>query len=163
MDYLWTPWRYHYVTTTAGEGGDCIFCAAGRGTEDKERLVVFRATHNFVILNRFPYTCGHIMVVPYAHVDTLDALDDAALVELIRLTRECEQHLRSIYHPDGLNIGMNIGRSAGAGVAGHVHMHVLPRWVGDVSFLTSVSETRVLPEVLEITWEKLHQAFQTKR
>ena len=165
MDYLWTPWRYHYVTT-AGEPGDCVFCVAARGTtvaDDKDRLIVFRATHNFIILNRFPYTCGHIMVVPYAHVDTIESLADEALVEMIRLTRESEQNLRAIYSPDGLNIGMNIGRSAGAGVAGHIHMHVLPRWIGDVSFLTSVSETRVLPEALEVTWERLRQAFQPRR
>jgi len=161
MDYLWTPWRYHYVTT-AGEPGDCVFCVAARGSDDKDCLVVFRATHNFIILNRFPYTGGHVMVVPYAHVDTISALEDDALVELIRLTRECEQRLRSVYRPDGLNIGMNIGRSAGAGVAGHIHMHVLPRWTGDVNFVTAVAETRVLPELLEVTWEKLRQAFQTR-
>jgi ATP adenylyltransferase len=158
MDYLWTPWRYHYVTTP-GVPGDCVFCVAARGSNDKDRLVVFRAAHNFIILNRFPYTSGHIMVVPYSHVSTINALEDEALVELIHLTRECETCLRTVYQPDGLNIGMNVGKSAGAGVAAHIHMHVLPRWTGDVSFMTSVSETRVLPEALEVTWERLKQAF----
>src|SRR5262245_57207359 len=145
MDYLWTPWRYHYVTAP-GQTGECVFCAAARAANDKERLVVFRATYNFVVLNRFAYTAGHAMVVPYAHVASISDLADEALVELIRLTRECERHLRSLYTPDGLNIGMNIGKSAGAGVAEHLHQHILPRWTGDSNFMTTVSETRILPE-----------------
>jgi ATP adenylyltransferase len=158
MDYLWTPWRYQYVTRT-GEPGECIFCAAARASGDKERLVVYRAARNFVILNRFPYTCGHLMVVPYEHVATLEELPDETLVELIRLARESERHLRAIYRPEGLNLGMNIGRSAGAGIANHVHLHVLPRWTGDTNFMTVAGETRVVPEDLEVTWEKLHSAF----
>ena len=158
MDYLWTPWRYHYLTTP-GQPGECVFCAAARAANDKERLVVFRATYNLVVLNRFPYTAGHVMVVPYAHVASIGDLADEALVELIRLTRECERHLRSLYTPDGLNIGMNIGKSAGAGVAEHLHQHILPRWTGDSNFMTTVSETRVLPESLDVTWERLSRAF----
>lgn len=160
MDFLWTPWRYHYVTTP-GQPGECVFCAAARSAHDKEHFVVFRAAHNFIILNRFPYTCGHIMVVPYVHVSRLEGLDDEALVEMIRLTRECETHLQVLYEPDGLNVGMNLGKAAGAGIAGHVHMHVLPRWTGDTSFLTSISETRVLPEALEVTWQRLARAFSS--
>src|ERR1043166_6167327 len=140
MDYLWTPWRYHYITTP-GKPDGCIFCEAARSANDKERLVVFRATHNFVVLNRFPYTAGHVMVVPYAHVASIGGLTDDALVELNRLARECERHLRSIYTPDGLNIGINLGKSAGAGVAEHIHQHILPRWVGDSNFMTTVAET----------------------
>ena len=158
MDYLWTPWRYHYVTTP-GQPGDCVFCAAARSAEDKLHLIIYRATYNYVILNRFPYTAGHIMVVPYAHVNRSVALEDEALVELIRLTRECERHLEELYSPDGLNVGMNLGKSAGAGVAEHLHMHVLPRWAGDTSFVTTVSETRILPENLEVTWQRLTRAF----
>jgi ATP adenylyltransferase len=159
MDFLWTPWRYQYVTTT-GEADACIFCAAAADTaHDRERLVVHRAERNMVILNRFPYTCGHVMIVPFEHVATLEDVRDDTLVELIRLARLAELHLRSLYRPDGLNLGFNIGRSAGAGIAGHIHMHALPRWVGDSSFMTSVGETRVLPEALETTWEKLRRAF----
>jgi ATP adenylyltransferase len=154
MDYLWTPWRYQYITKT-GEPGECVFCAAAQAPDDRERLVVHRATHNFVILNRFPYTSGHIMVVPYRHVATLEDVPDDALVELIRLARESERRLRAVYRPDGLNLGMNIGKSAGAGIAGHLHLHVLPRWTGDTNFMTVVGETRVLPEDLEATWERL--------
>ena len=158
MDYLWTPWRYQYISKS-GEPGECIFCAAARGERDQDSLIVHRAERNFVILNRFPYTNGHIMVVPYEHVATLEDLSDAALVELIRLARQSEKHLRAIYRPEGLNLGINIGRSAGAGIADHVHLHILPRWTGDTNFMTAVGETRVLPEDLAATWEKLQRAF----
>ena len=158
MDYLWTPWRYRYVTSTA-EPGECVFCAAGKATSDRESLVVHRASRNFVILNRFPYTSGHIMVVPYEHVASLEELSDEALVEMIRLAREAERRLRALYRPDGLNLGINLGKSAGAGIAGHLHLHVLPRWTGDTNFMTVTGETRVLPESLEVTWERLSRAF----
>lgn len=160
MDYLWTPWRYNYVTTTDSKRGECIFCAAaGDGEHDRERFVVHRAAHNFVILNLYPYTSGHLMVVPYQHVATLTDLDEATLFELIGLAQRSEKHLREIYHPDGLNLGFNLGRSAGAGIAAHLHMHVLPRWTGDTSFITTTAETRVLPEDLDVTWERLRAAF----
>jgi ATP adenylyltransferase len=158
MDYLWTPWRYQYVTTV-GEAAECVFCCAARAADDREWLVVHRAARNLVILNRFPYTGGHVMVVPYEHVPTLEELPDETLVELIRLARQCEMHLRAIYRPDGLNLGINVGRSAGAGIAGHVHLHVLPRWTGDTSFVTTVGETRIVPEELAVTWQKLRAAF----
>ena len=158
MDYLWTPWRYSYVTS-AGDAGECVFCAAGKANSDRESLVVHRASRNFVILNRFPYTSGHIMVVPYEHVSSLEELSDEALVEMIRLAREAEKRLRALYRPDGLNFGINLGKSAGAGIAGHVHLHALPRWTGDTNFMTVVGETRVLPEDLDVTWEKLSHAF----
>jgi len=158
MDYLWTPWRYQYITT-AGEAVGCVLCEASRTADDRAWLVAHRAAHNFVILNRFPYTNGHVMVVPYEHVATLEELADDTLVEMARLARTCAKHLRSIYHPEGLNLGMNIGRSAGAGIADHLHLHIMPRWTGDTNFMTTVAETRVLPEELEVTWEKLKGAF----
>lgn len=158
MDYLWTPWRYQYVVATA-QMPECIFCAAARADNDKDVLIVHRAAHNFIILNRFPYTSGHVMVVPYSHVSTLDALDEEAAMEMMRLTRDCERHLRALYKTEGLNIGMNIGKAAGAGVASHLHQHVLPRWSGDVNFMTTVAETRILPEPLDATWERLSKAF----
>jgi len=158
MDYLWTPWRYQYVTKAEG-AGVCVFCAAAQSADDAQTLVVYRGAHNLVILNRYPYCSGHVMVVPYQHVATLEDLSEEALVELIRLGRECTTHLRAAYRPDGLNLGMNLGKSAGAGIAGHLHLHVLPRWTGDTNFMTVVGETRVVPESLDITWEKLHAAF----
>jgi ATP adenylyltransferase len=160
VDYLWTPWRYQYVT--GGEtpsSGECVFCAAARGENDRESLVVHRAQRNFIILNRFPYTNGHVMVVPIEHVSTLTSLADETLVEMMRLARDAEKHLRELYRPDGLNVGLNIGRSAGAGIADHIHMHLLPRWIGDTNFMTVSGETRVLPETLDVTWEKLTGAF----
>ncbi|MDE3166385.1 MAG: HIT domain-containing protein [Acidobacteriota bacterium] len=158
MDYLWTPWRYQYVTGSAAPG-ECVFCTVARGSDDRASLVVHRARHNFVILNRYPYTNGHVMVVPVEHVATLDALNGETLCEMILLARDVERHLRALYRPDGINMGLNIGRAAGAGIAEHVHMHALPRWVGDTNFMTATAETRVLPEALETTWEKLRAAF----
>jgi ATP adenylyltransferase len=136
-----------------------VFCNAARSSDDRENFVVHRAKHNFVILNRFPYTNGHVMVVPYEHIGLLEQMPDDTLVEMMRLAQQTEGHLRAIYRPDGLNLGMNLGRSAGAGIADHVHMHVLPRWTGDTNFMTVVGESRVLPEDLPVTWEKLRAAF----
>jgi ATP adenylyltransferase len=158
MDYLWSPWRYQYITK-AGEPGECVFCAAARAGDDRERLVVWRGEHNFVILNRYPYTSGHLMVVPYLHVSTTEDLPEEALIEMIRLVRAAERNLRAVYSPEGLNIGMNLGKAAGAGIAGHLHMHALPRWTGDTNFMTVVGETRVAPEDLDVTWQRLREAF----
>jgi ATP adenylyltransferase len=158
MDYLWTPWRYQYVTTAGGPGG-CVFCSAWKANDDQATLIVHRAEYNFVILNRYPYTSGHIMIVPYVHVATLEELANEALVEMMVLARECERHLRAVYRPEGLNLGINIGKSAGAGIAEHLHMHALPRWTGDTNFMTAVGETRILPEELEVTWSRMRAAF----
>jgi ATP adenylyltransferase len=155
MDYLWTPWRYQYLTGATGKPDACIFCIAARDHDDRRDLVVHRAAHNFVILNRYPYTNGHLMVVPYQHAASLVEIPDEALAEMMLLARASERHLRALYRPDGLNMGLNLGASAGAGIAGHLHLHALPRWVGDSNFMTVVGETRVLPETLEMTWERL--------
>ncbi len=158
MDRLWTPWRYAYVSQSAPTS-ECIFCEKSRSTADRENLVVCRAQRNFALLNIYPYNNGHLMIAPYEHVATLEAVGGETLEELIRLTRRAEIVLRKVYRPRGLNLGMNIGECAGAGVADHIHMHILPRWPGDVSFMTSIGETRVIPEDLETTWKKLRQAF----
>jgi len=158
MDYLWTPWRYQYITTV-DDAGVCVFCAASQAADDRKTLIVHRAEHNFIILNRYPYTSGHLMVIPYRHVATLTELPDETTAELMRLARRCEEALQAAYRPHGLNLGMNIGKSAGAGIAGHIHLHILPRWTGDTNFMTVVGETRVVPEDLEVTWEKLRAQF----
>ncbi len=160
MDFLWTPWRYAYVST-AREAPACIFCAALRCPADREALIVQRGRHCFIMLNAFPYTSGHVMVVPYEHVDQLDKLAPEAAVEMMALAQRLETALRRLYRPDGLNMGLNIGAAAGAGVAGHIHLHALPRWIGDSSFMTSVGETRVLPEDLAVTWERLRKELGT--
>ena len=160
MDYLWSPWRYQYVTE-AHKDVPCIFCHHAAAHEDDEKnLVVHRAEHNFVMLNLYPYTTGHVMVAPYEHVATLQAASERALEEMMVLARTTERVLREIYKPSGGNLGMNLGESAGAGIASHIHMHVLPRWSGDTSFITTISETRVLPEDLPETWRKLTAAFR---
>jgi ATP adenylyltransferase len=158
MDYLWTPWRYAYVST-ADQVPVCVFCAAATLGDDEKARIVFRGEHCFLILNTFPYTAGHVMVVPYAHLDELAKLPVAAAHEMMDLGQRTETVLRQLYHPDGVNLGMNIGKAAGAGVAGHIHLHVLPRWVADANFMTVVGETRVLPETLDITWVRMKKAF----
>jgi ATP adenylyltransferase len=154
MDYLWTPWRYAYVTTAEKASG-CVFCDLPKLGDDARARIVHRAQYCFVILNTFPYTSGHVMVVPFQHLDELQKLPSEAAHEMIDLTQTMERVLRQLYSPDGVNLGMNIGKAAGAGLAGHVHMHVLPRWVADGNFMTVVGETRILPENLDVTYERI--------
>jgi ATP adenylyltransferase len=158
MDYLWTPWRYAYVST-ADQVPVCVFCAAAELGDDEKARIVFRGKHCFIILNTFPYTAGHVMVVPYAHLDELRRLAPEAAHEMIELGQRTESVLHELYHPAGVNLGMNIGAAAGAGVAAHIHLHVLPRWVADANFMTVVGETRVLPEALDVTWVRMKKAF----
>jgi ATP adenylyltransferase len=154
MDYLWTPWRYAYVSQTEKTSG-CVFCDAAKETDDAKARIVHRGKLCFVILNTFPYTPGHVMIVPYAHLDELQKLPADAANEMMALSQRMETVLRELYHPDGINLGMNIGKAAGAGIAGHIHMHVLPRWVADANFMSVIGETRVLPETLEVTWRRV--------
>jgi ATP adenylyltransferase len=158
MDFLFTPWRYAYVTAANNPGG-CLFCGIAQAKNDEQAFVVHRGHHCFVVLNTFPYTSGHTMVVPYEHVDELRRLSPPATQEMITLTQRLEGILRELYHPDGLNLGMNLGKAAGAGVAEHIHMHILPRWFADVNFMTSVGETRVLPEDLATTYKRIRAKF----
>jgi ATP adenylyltransferase len=158
MDFLWTPWRYAYVST-AGKPAACVFCDAPKLGNDDQARIVFRGQHCFIILNTYPYTAGHVMVVPYAHLDELSKLPVEAATEMMALSQRVESVLRELYHPDGINLGMNIGKAAGAGIAGHIHMHVLPRWVADANFMSVVGETRLLPETLDVTWEKMRAAL----
>jgi ATP adenylyltransferase len=158
VDYLWTPWRYQYITAPDAPEG-CVFCSAVQNPDDRANFIVHRGRRNFVILNRFPYTNGHVLIIPFEHVPSLEEVAEETLVEMTLLARETEGHLRSIYQPDGLNIGMNLGKSAGAGIVGHIHLHMLPRWTGDTNFMTVTGETRVLPEELPLTWERLRAAY----
>jgi ATP adenylyltransferase len=158
MDYLWTPWRYAYVSGAEKLTG-CVFCEAAKEKDDAIARIVFRGEHCFVILNTYPYTPGHVMVVPYTHLDELRKLSRDEANEMMALSQRMETVLRELYHPDGINLGMNIGKAAGAGIAGHIHMHVLPRWVADANFMSVVGETRVLPETLDVTWERMREAL----
>lgn len=159
MDRLWTPWRYQYVTQ-ASSAASCIFCDKAAEDRDQENFILHRGRLNFVLLNLYPYTNGHLMIAPYAHVARLADAPAGTLEEMMLLAREAEAHFLKIYRPAGLNLGMNLGECAGAGVAGHIHMHVLPRWPGDSSFMTTVGETRVLPEDLPATYARLLAAFR---
>jgi ATP adenylyltransferase len=161
MDYLWTPWRYQYMAqAAAGQQPECIFCDAVKRNQDAETLIVRRAKKSFVILNRFPYTSGHVMIVPYAHVAELNLCEPGALAEMMELAQRIETIFRATYKPDGINLGMNLGRAAGAGVAGHLHLHTLPRWIGDTNFMTVTGETRVHPEDLKTTYDRLSKALK---
>ncbi len=158
MDYLWTPWRYRYVSDAAKDDR-CIFCAALEEGDDAKSFIVLRGGKNFVILNRFPYTTGHLMVVPFAHVGELSGCDVETLAEMMELARRVQTALAATYKPEGYNLGMNLGRCAGAGITGHLHLHVLPRWTGDTNFMTAVGETRIEPEDLATTYDKLRRAL----
>ena len=157
MDYLWTPWRYAYVSGASASTG-CIFCEAPK-LSDEQAHIVYRGTHCYIVLNTFPYTNGHVMIVPYEHLDELQKLPSQSAQEMMALSQRMETVLRALYKPDGINLGMNIGKAAGAGVAGHIHMHVLPRWVADANFVSVIGETRVLPEALEVTWKRIRTAL----
>lgn len=153
---LWAPWRMAYIQ---GEKADeCIFCAAAAGA-DADGLVLRRAERCFALLNAFPYTSGHLMVAPHRHVPSIEDLDDRESLDLMRLTREALAALRAAYSPDGFNIGVNLGEVAGAGIAAHLHLHVVPRWAADANFMAVTAETRVLPEALPDTWARLRGAW----
>jgi ATP adenylyltransferase len=160
MEILWSPWRFRYVSEGV-KAEDCIFCqvAAADPAGDREHLILCRGRRNFVLLNLFPYTTGHTMIAPYAHVANLSDLDAETLQEMMELAQRAHHALEMAYHPEGYNLGMNLGRCAGAGVADHIHLHLLPRWTGDSNFMTVVGETRVQPEALPSTYNKLLRFF----
>jgi ATP adenylyltransferase len=185
MDYLWTPWRYAYITSTESDARPgvpaklaawtgnhkCVFCnlisaidfaiANGMSADEAEAAggLVYRGRHCFVCLNAYPYTSGHVMAMPYAHLDRLAQLPVETAHELMDLAQRTELVLEELYQPHGYNFGINVGKAGGAGVAGHLHLHALPRWAGDTNFLTTVAETRILPEDLETTWKRMRAAF----
>lgn len=164
MDHLWTPWRFHYLRSDASATG-CVFCRmlADGPERDRRNLILVRDRHTLVVLNRFPYTSGHLMIVPRRHVGSLFEADPADLTGLLPWARVAEGILRDEYAPDGFNLGLNLGRAAGAGVAGHLHLHVVPRWVGDANAVSLIGQTRIIPEDLETTFDKLRPRFQNAK
>jgi ATP adenylyltransferase len=190
MDRLWTPWRYSYITrsdpqarsgvpealnawpTSEAEDTHCVFCnmiaavdyaiANGmpRETAEQAAHIVYRGKSCFICLNAFPYSTGHLLLLPYQHVDSLAAVAAEAAQELMVLAQRSEVALREVYRPGGINMGLNLGEAAGAGIADHIHLHALPRWSGDTNFMTVTAETRVLPESLDVTWAKLRLPFK---
>jgi len=165
LERLWAGWRGEYVATAddATQDGDaCVFCRIlASGLPDGETYVLWRGEKVFAVLNAYPYTSGHLMVMPYRHVGELDLLADDESDELFAAARKAVAAVKQAYDPGGFNLGANLGRAGGAGIPGHLHLHVLPRWNGDTNFMTSVAETRVLPESLATTWQKLSEAWPT--
>jgi ATP adenylyltransferase len=159
MDFIWSPWRYDYLASGGKKPSSCVFCVSGDTSHDAERLIVFRGIHNFVILNLFPYTSGHAMVAPYEHLDTIAGAKPEQLLEMMQLAQRLIGALEKLYRPEGFNLGMNLGHAAGAGIREHFHLHVVPRWVGDANFMSISGETRVLPEELSKTYERLRAAL----
>lgn len=162
MDVLWSPWRYDYIRSSGGDVKDkgCVFCTIlSNSASDEENFILKRAEFNFVILNIYPYTSGHLMIVPYDHLSLLTDAGRSTTDEMMELTKQAQAAISEAYSPGGINLGMNLGKAAGAGVEAHFHMHVLPRWVGDANFLTAIGQTRSIPESLETTYQKLKVKF----
>ncbi len=164
MDVLWSPWRYDYIKADKdgqpGETSGCVFCdILENSASDEEQFILHRAEFNFAILNIYPYISGHLMILPYEHFSDLDQAPKETTDELMDLTKRFQTVVRKAYDPDGINLGMNQGKAAGAGVAEHFHMHLLPRWVGDANFMTAIGQTRTVPESLEATYKKIKSYF----
>jgi ATP adenylyltransferase len=156
MEYLWAPWRMEYISGKKKRG--CFFCKELKEKKSKERLILYQGEDVFVVMNKYPYTSGHLMVVPIRHCLNLEQLDNDELKELFDLLKASVRVLKASFHPDGFNIGMNIGRTGGAG-EDHLHLHIVPRWAGDTNFRPVIGKTKVISEYLEETYEKLHSAF----
>ena len=158
MKHLWAPWRIRYIKGTLP--AECIFCSLPREGRDRENGIVYQGQRAFAILNTFPYNSGHLMIVPRRHVADLSDLDDAEILEILHLTTTATQALRDAYASEGFNIGVNLGRAAGAGIVDHLHVHVVPRWVGDTNFMPVLGEVKVIPEDLTVTRDRLAEAFK---
>lgn len=159
-DFLYAPWRMDYISNTTSEPVlGCIFCEKPSETFDSQNLILYRGQMCFVILNAFPYNSGHLMIIPYQHTANLAELPPETCMEMIQLARFAMAALQQVMHPEGYNLGMNLGHIAGAGIAEHLHLHIVPRWAGDVNFMTVIGNTRVVPEALEQTWKKMRDAL----
>jgi len=161
LQRLWSPWRSQYIASGVdSQAHECVFCRiASEPDHDATNFVLYRGQHAFVVLNLYPYITGHLMVVPYLHTSELDTVAKEITDEMMDLTKRSQTALREVYVPSGFNLGMNFGTAAGAGIADHIHIHLLPRWTGDTNFMTTVGESRVLPEALETTYSKLLPKF----
>jgi ATP adenylyltransferase len=159
MDHLWTPWRFNYINNIGKTATDCVFCRVLAENRDEDNLLLARGRNLVIILNLFPYTSGHLLIVANRHITYLSEATAEELHEFLELGQQCERALRIEYEPDGFNLGFNLGRAAGAGVAHHLHMHIVPRWAGDANFVSVLAETRVLPESLPQTYKRLSPHF----
>jgi ATP adenylyltransferase len=159
LQHLWSPWRMTYIQNSHKPEA-CIFCTLPEMADSPQNLIVYRGQHVYAVLNRYPYTSGHLMIVPYSHQPSLDGLDAATRAEIMEVTTQAVDALRSEYRPQGFNLGINLGEVSGAGVADHVHLHIVPRWSGDTNFMSTVGSTRVLPEALEVTYWRIFKAWK---
>ena len=153
MQHIWAPWRIEYVARAQPDG--CIFCHKAHERDDEAEQVLCRGRFNFVLLNAYPYNSGHLMVAPYAHVPELTDLDHETTAEMMRLAQACMRAMKRCLRPEGINLGMNIGKAAGAGIDEHIHLHIIPRWTGDTNFMTTVADTRTVPQALEASAQLL--------
>ena len=159
MKILWAPWRMAYIKKFSEKNEGCFLCRAAKENDDKNNLVVFRGKTCFVILNRYPYNNGHLMIAPYRHIGSISDLDDEESREIMKLLKLSIKALKEEYKPEGFNIGLNLGKVAGAGVEDHLHFHVVPRWAGDTNFMPVISDTKVIPEALEESWRRIRERF----
>ena len=159
MKKIWAPWRIEYIRSE--KSGDCIFCRKAGENDDRKNYILFRGDRNFIIMNAYPYNPGHLMVTPYRHLSHIDRLTDDEMLEHFRLVRKCTRALTGAYSPEGFNIGMNLGKTAGAGIADHIHTHIVPRWGGDTNYITVVSDIRVIPEALDATYTELKKKMRS--
>ena len=160
MDRLWAPWRMEYLKNIDCQGPGCIFCLLPEEKKDKKNLIIDRGEKCFVIMNLYPYNNGHLMVVPYKHTSDCSDLGDDVIVEMWKLVNKCKSVLRKAFRPEGFNIGMNIGRTAGAGIDQHIHMHIVPRWNGDTNFMPLIGETKVISQSLPESYDTLKPYFE---
>lgn len=160
MERLWAPWRLEYIKSTQDDEEECIFCQKPKETDDKKNLIVYRSNLSFVIMNKFPYNNGHLMVVPYIHEADLTKFTDDVLLDMQHLLQLSLKALNDTMNPHGINIGVNLGRSAGAGIVDHLHYHIVPRWDGDTNYMPVLAGTKVISEALEDSWQKLHISFK---
>jgi ATP adenylyltransferase len=155
MEHLWAPWRMAYIDSGGKQPEGCIFCTKAAESNDEENLILYRAEHCFVLMNLFPYNNGHLMIAPYAHVPSIEALDPAILTDLMTTAQICLKALGEAMHPQGYNMGINQGTVAGAGIADHVHFHIVPRWNGDTNFMPVLADTKVMPDYLQNTYRQI--------
>ena len=159
MDRIWAPWRMQYIEQSEKPEG-CIFCVFPAQDRDRENLILYRGKTCFVMLNSYPYNPGHLMIAPYKHTSDMSDLSDPELLEISRLLRYSVRLITECMHPDGFNVGFNLGRTAGSGVPDHIHWHIVPRWNGDTNFMPVIADTKVIPESLQATYDKLRKKIE---